>query len=202
MINDNVHSGLNGKFWDSKYENGNTGWDIGEISTPLKMYFDQLKEKDIKILIPGCGNAYEAVYLLEKGFTDVTLIDISEVITAKLKSKFNGSNVIRVLTENFFGHNGKYDLIVEQTFFCALIPSQREAYCLKMKNLLNINGKIAGVLFDREFETEGPPFGGSADKYNELFQKHFHVNILEKCYNSIEPRTGNEVFINLKKTEH
>ena len=66
-------------FWKEMYNNGQTGWDIGSISTPLKTYFDQLAPKNIRILIPGCGNAYEAEYLFEKGFTNVFLADISNV---------------------------------------------------------------------------------------------------------------------------
>lgn len=33
---------------------------------PLKVYFDQLTNKDLKILIPGGGNSHEAEYLLKK----------------------------------------------------------------------------------------------------------------------------------------
>jgi hypothetical protein len=58
---------LNAVYWDQKYQNQETGWDIGTISEPLKCYIDQLEDKNIRILIPGCGNAYEAKYLIEKG---------------------------------------------------------------------------------------------------------------------------------------
>jgi hypothetical protein len=42
-----------------------TGWDLGLVSPQLKI-IDTLKDKDIAILIPGCGNTYEAAYLLEQ----------------------------------------------------------------------------------------------------------------------------------------
>ena len=45
-----------------------TGWDIGKGSTPILTYIDQLEDKSIKILIPGCGNAHEAEYLVSKDF--------------------------------------------------------------------------------------------------------------------------------------
>ena len=50
-------------FWEAKYTHKLTRWDIGYISTPLKLYFDQLTNKNISILIPGAGNGYEAEYL-------------------------------------------------------------------------------------------------------------------------------------------
>jgi len=55
-------------YWENRYQNQQTGWDIGEISSPLKAYIDQLEDKSIKILIPGAGNAYEAEYLFLNGF--------------------------------------------------------------------------------------------------------------------------------------
>ena len=66
------------EFWESRWENKLTGWDLGQLSPPLKNYIDQLKEKDLKILIPGCGNAYEAEYLFEKGFKNVFIVEISQ----------------------------------------------------------------------------------------------------------------------------
>ena len=59
---------LNENFWNNKYINNETGWDLKAPSTPLKEYIDQLENKNIRILIPGCGNAYEAEYLLKQGF--------------------------------------------------------------------------------------------------------------------------------------
>jgi Thiopurine S-methyltransferase (TPMT). len=49
--------------WQERYLNQQTGWDIGEISQPLKAYFDQLTDKRMRILVPGGGNGYEAAYL-------------------------------------------------------------------------------------------------------------------------------------------
>ena len=185
-------------FWNSRYESGQTGWDIGEVSVPLREYADQLKNKSARILIPGCGNAYEAAYLSSAGFSNITLLDLSGVLMNKLEKIFNSDKNISLVTQDFFEHEGSYDIIIEQTFFCAIDPSMREAYAEKMKTLLSDKGTLAGVLFNKEFENQGPPFGGSEEEYRNLFSRHFHINILEKCRNSIAPRNGGEVFINLK----
>ena len=68
------------EFWNNKYKKNKTGWDLGEISSPLKAYFDQLTDKSALILIPGGGNSYEAEYLHEKGFTNVFVVDIKPTI--------------------------------------------------------------------------------------------------------------------------
>lgn len=43
-------------------------------------------------------------------------------------------------------------VLMEQTFFCAINPSLRKDYVAKMHELLAPNGKLVGVLFDKEFE--------------------------------------------------
>jgi SAM-dependent methyltransferase len=188
------------QFWNTRWQNRQTGWDLGQASPPITSYVDQLTDKNIAILIPGCGNAYEAAYLLEKGFTNVTLIDIAQFPVQQLCERFNPDTDprIHILHGDFFEHVGSYDLILEQTFFCALDPSLRDAYVQKMASLLKPGGKLVGVLFNRDFEG-GPPFGGHIEEYRDHFAPHFHVNIMEPCHNSIAPRAGSEAFIQLEK---
>src|SRR5690606_30469308 len=111
-------------------------------------YMDSLENKELRILIPGCGNAHEADYLLDKGFKNVTLIDISEVVTRRIAEKYK-DRPINIICGDFFLHEGEYDLILEQTFFCTLSPAFREKYIEKSFDLLVPGGKIAGVLFNK-----------------------------------------------------
>ncbi|WP_110358113.1 methyltransferase [Arenibacter sp. ARW7G5Y1] len=186
---------LNKDFWEKKYQLGEMGWDIGHISTPLKKYIDQLKDKNLKILIPGAGNAYELLYLLEKGFTNVFVIDIAKQPLENIKNRISDFPRNQLLEGNFFDLElDNFDLILEQTFFCALDPSLRMEYVLKMKQLLKPNGKLAGLLFNFPLTESGPPFGGSLSEYKTLFQEHFQIKILETAYNSIKPRADKELF--------
>ena len=88
---------------------------------------------------------------------------------------------------------------MEQTFFCALDPVLRKKYVEKMADLLKENGKLAGLLFDFELTAEGPPFGGSSEEYLQLFTHYFTSKKLERCYNSIKPRSGRELFFIFEK---
>ena len=186
-------------FWNNQYDAHTTGWDLGEVSPPVKAYIDQLTNKDVRILIPGCGNTYEADYLLKKGFINITVIDIAPTLVAQLKEKYQGNQHIKIILGDFFKHEGEYDLVLEQTFFCAINPPLRKDYMAKMKELLAANGKLVGVLFDREFEQQGPPFGGCKRQYETLFEKDFNFNTFELCNNSFVKREGSELFINLSK---
>lgn len=191
---------LDATFWDNRYLTAQTGWDIGSPSIPLKEYIDQLTSTELQVLIPGCGNAYEASYLLQNGFKHVTVVDISPVLTEKLKENHASwlNKELTVLTVDFFTLEGSYDLILEQTFFCALDPSLRPAYVKKMHELLKKGGKLVGLLFDRSFEG-GPPFGGHREEYLRLFSPYFAIRTMENSYNSIKPRQGTELFIILEK---
>jgi methyl halide transferase len=183
-------------YWSNRYMQKQTGWDIGYSSTPLQQYMQTVKNKQAAILIPGCGNAYEAEFLLANSFTNITLLDISTVLTDALREKFRNQPVT-IVTADFFTHKGQYDLILEQTFFCALNPSLRQAYVTQMKQLLKPGGKLVGVLFQKQFEG-GPPFGGSKEEYEQLFKPLLRIQKMELCYNSIMPRSGNELFFVLE----
>ena len=190
---------LSANFWTERYDTERTGWDIGYTSTPLATYIDQLKNPELRILIPGCGNAYEAFYLWEKGFRKLTLLDISPRPVARLRAQFaeHFQEQPNILLEDFFEHQGTYDLILEQTFFCALPPSARPDYARKMAELLKPGGQLVGVLFNRHFTHQGPPFGGDPEAYAAHFAPYFEFKHWAECRHSIPPRRGSEWWINL-----
>lgn len=189
---------LDQQYWDIKYKTNDIGWDLGQVSPPIKEYIDALLDKNLRILIPGCGNSHEAVYLLSQGFTNITLIDIAPTLVEKLQEKFKNNSNLKIILGDFFEHRGEYDLILEQTFFCALPPTMREKYVQKMHSILSEKGILAGLLFNKTFES-APPFGGSRNEYEKLFKKHFTFLQLELCLNSIKPRANSELFIEFVK---
>ena len=197
-ISDNNGKVLNAQYWETQYQNKNIGWDLGGISPALKIYIDNLKNKSSAVLIPGCGNTYEAEYLIEQGFTNITIIDIAPTLVLNLREKFNSNSNIAIILGDFFEHQGHYDIIIEQTFFCALEPALRQDYARKMNELLTTDGILFGLLFNRQFDV-GPPFGGSQEEYRSIFQNEFNILQLELCLNSAAPRANTELFIELKK---
>ncbi len=190
---------LDDNYWEQRYQNQSTGWDIGYVSTPLKSYFDQLKNNHLKILIPGAGNAYEAGYLWELGFQHVFVLDFAQSPLDSFRSRFPTFPESNLMREDFFEHVGKYDLIIEQTFFCAIDPDLRASYVNKTHELLSEDGRLVGLLWNRPMNIDGPPYGGSAGEYRQLFGPKYELKVLELAYNSIPPRQGNELFINFLK---
>ena len=189
---------LDANYWNERYLNQETGWDIGFASTPLVAYAEQIQDRNIEILIPGCGNAYEAIFLAEKGFKHITVLDIAPKLVEVLQEKCKNYPQIEVLHQDFFLHKSSYDLILEQTFFCAISPTLRGDYAKKMHELLKENGKLVGLLFNRNFDSS-PPFGGNIEEYRDYFKPYFTEKVFEKCYNSIVPRAGSEIFMILQR---
>jgi SAM-dependent methyltransferase len=186
------------EFWSKRYQEGRTGWDIGFPSTPLKTYIDQLDNKDLKILIPGAGNAYEAEYLFAQGFKNVFVLDISKAPLEAFQKRNPDFPSEQLLEGNFFEQEEKYDLIFEQTFFCSFPPlkNNRMLYAETMADLLSPKGKLVGVWFDIPLtgDLEKRPFGGTQEEYLSYFSSHFETMVFEKCHNSIEPRKESELF--------
>ncbi|WP_435413911.1 methyltransferase domain-containing protein [Polaribacter aestuariivivens] len=185
--------------WNSRYINNDIGWDLGKVSPPLKNYFDQLEDKKIKILIPGAGNAYEAEYLFNLGFKNVFVIDLSKTALNNFKKRVPDFPTSQLLHGNFFDINISFDLIIEQTFFCAINPNLRQQYAIKMHQILKTNGKLVGLLFNAPLYDNRPPFGGSKKEYVSYFKPYFEMKTFENCYNSIKSRHGKELFIQLIK---
>ena len=192
---------LNKKNWNSRYDTKETGWDIGFVSPPLKEYIDQITDLNIKILIPGCGNAYEAEYLFNKGFKNVFIVDYSQIAISNLIKRIPDFPIFNAVCDDFFNISGQYDLILEQTFFCAIDPKLRNNYAKQISSLLKENGKLVGLFFSVPMFSDHPPFGGFKEEYIECFSKLFSINTIEKCYNSIKSRNNKELFFIFNKKE-
>ncbi|HFS68167.1 MAG TPA: methyltransferase domain-containing protein [Flavobacteriia bacterium] len=185
--------------WNKRYLENKTGWDIGNISTPIKEYVDQLKDKNLKILIPGSGNSYEAEYLHKNGFKNVYVIDIAEKALQNFSDRVPDFPKEHLILQDFFKLDDQFDLILEQTFYCAISPELRDEYVKKVFELLKPNGKLVGVLFQFPLTEVGPPFGGSKEEYLKRFSPFFTIEILEDCNNSIPSRKEKEVFVKFTK---
>jgi methyl halide transferase len=185
------------EFWAGRWQDGQTGWDIGNVSTPFLDFFASLKDKEIRILIPGGGNGYEGEYLWQQGFSNVYLLDIVEQPLENFKKRVPDFPQQQLICADFFSLTEKFDLIIEQTFFCALDPILRSQYAIKMSEVLSQGSKLAGLLFNFPLTEEGPPFGGDENEYRNLFEPFFYIQRMEVCANSIKPRAGRELWFEM-----
>lgn len=190
---------LDAEYWRKRWQNGETGWDAGAPTTPLLAFFETLMDKDQKILIPGAGNAWEAEYLHKNGFNRVHVLDLAPEALDSFSRRNPDFPMSNLHQQDFFEHVGSYDLIIEQTFFCALQPGLRQAYAGKMHQLLRPGARLVGVFFTTLSNAEGPPFGGTLEEYATYFTPWFRSVTMLPCLNSIKPREGRELFVELLK---
>jgi 23S rRNA (uracil-5-)-methyltransferase RumA len=190
---------LDASYWNQRWEEAKTGWDLGAPTPPIQHYLDQLSSDDRSILIPGAGNGYEAEHLWNRGFRNVFVVDLSPIPLEAFKKRNPSFPSERLICGDFFELQGSFDLIIEHTFFCALSPQLRDNYVKKMAELLAPQGKLVGLLFTRPLTSEGPPFGGSIEEYEERFSPYFDLLQGEITSLSISPRLGNEWFFEFQK---
>ncbi|EIM73094.1 methyltransferase type 11 [Nitritalea halalkaliphila LW7] len=101
---------LNENYWTSRYLTKNTGWDLGQVSPPLKQYLDQITDKSLKILIPGAGNAYEAAYAYQSGFLNTHVLDLSHAPLADFQARHPNFPSTHLHQHDFFAHQASMTL--------------------------------------------------------------------------------------------
>ena len=79
---------------------------------------------------------------------------------------------IDVRNENFFEHEGQYDLVWDCTFLCALEPIVRERWASKMRSLVKVGGVLLTCIFPLSAtRTGGPPYALTVKTVRALLGK-------------------------------
>ena len=191
--------------WQRHYEENDLGWDLGQVAPPFVKLWQEEKLPLGKVLVPGCGRGHEVVFLAENGF-DVTAIDFSSGAVTYLKNALKKRNLEgRILHQDFFSldesHEGVYDLVLEQTFFCAISPKQRRDYVLNVSRILKPGGILVGLFYHTD-EQGGPPYNTTREDIEMHFSKKFKIQELDKTSLSAEQRKDKEWLGILKKPEN
>ena len=190
--------------WQGHYESNDLGWDLGEVAPPFVQLWKEEKLPVGKVLVPGCGRGHEVVFLAENGF-EVTAIDFSEGAITHLENALKERNLKgRVLHQDFFSlddsHDGVYDLVLEQTFFCAIAPRQRQDYALNVARILKPGGMLVGLFYHTDKEG-GPPYNTTREDIESSFSKNFEIQQLDKTSLSAEQRKDKEWLGILKRKD-
>lgn len=159
------------EFWDKRFRDGITPWDAGGIPTALREFADR-QHAALRTLIPGCGSAWEAAYLAERGWP-VTALDFSPTAIATARAVL-GDWQGQLLCDDFFSFvpASAFDLIYERAFLCALPRKLWPAWAERVAELLPAGGLLAGFFFFRD-EPKGPPFGIQRQQLEALLNPNF-----------------------------
>ncbi len=188
--------------WQKHYDEDDLKWDIGEVSPAIIRLWNENKLPQGKAIVPGCGQGHEVMFLAERGW-QVTGVDFAQGAVDLLSHTLEKKGIQgRVLRRNFFEldeeHSAQYDLLLEQTFFCAILPEDRQKYVATAGRILKPGGMLAGLFYETG-EEGGPPFNTTKENILENFSDKFVIEYLEKTPDSVERRADKELLALLRK---
>eukprot|EP01097_Dermamoeba_algensis_P011328 TRINITY_DN8764_c0_g1_i1.p1 TRINITY_DN8764_c0_g1~~TRINITY_DN8764_c0_g1_i1.p1 ORF type:complete len:249 (-),score=57.49 TRINITY_DN8764_c0_g1_i1:122-790(-) len=144
-----------------------TRWDIGKCEPEL-VYELSLKEDgslselfqrktQVRALVPGCGRGYAVKALAEAGFISKGL-DLSQS-ACKIAQEECGHPNGEFLAGDFFDSSkdlGKFDIIFDSTFLCAISPLMWRQWAKRMNDLVAPSGFLVMQVFPIAVEEDAP----------------------------------------------
>ena len=162
-------------YWQTRYDQGKTGWDRGGTSPMLSRWLGAGDLTPCRVLVPGCGRGHEVITLAEAGF-DVTAIDFADSAVQSLREELSRRGLkARVIQADLFQFSPAepFDAIYEQTCLCAINPSLRKTYESLLADWLRPGGKLFALFMQTE-NPEGPPFSCPVEAMRALFSDRWN----------------------------
>lgn len=177
-------------FWETRYRDGAMPWDAGRVPRDLIAFVGTLAQGR-RVLVPGCGSAYEAYFMAENAL-QVLAIDFSPAAVEEARKHLGCFSHIVQLADFFeFDYGEPYDVVYERAFLCALPPRLWRDYAERMAEIIRPGGLLAGFFFIAD-HPRGPPFGTSQADLNALLTPKFALSTDKAVEDSIPIFQGNE----------
>lgn len=144
-------------FWDVRFREKRTPWDAGSSPPDLERYLTETRGGG-RVLIPGCGSAYEVRSFSDKGY-EVVAIDFSQAAVETAKAVLGPWHTAVVLGD-FFTHDfgaRPFDIVYERGFLASLPRKMWADYAARVAELLRPEGRLIGFFVYGE-QQGGPPF--------------------------------------------
>jgi SAM-dependent methyltransferase len=159
-------------FWDVRFRQKRTPWDAGSTPPDLERYLAE-EHSSGRVLIPGCGAAYEVRSFSAKG-CEVVAIDFSEAAVEAARAELGPWHAAIVLGD-FFSHDlgaEPFDIVYERAFLASLPRRLWSHYAARVAQLLRPGGRLIGFFVYGE-QQGGPPFCLKAGELAGLLGEHF-----------------------------
>jgi SAM-dependent methyltransferase len=177
------------EFWSERFDQHYMPWDQAGVPEAFRAFASSRAPGPV--LIPGCGSAYEARWLAERGWP-VRAIDFSASAVAAARAQL-GDHADVVGQADFFAYEPPFspDWIYERAFLCALPPDRWPAYATRMAALLRPGAVLAGFFFVGA-TPKGPPFGIARSALDALLTPDFELVGDDAVSDSIPVFAGRE----------
>ncbi len=185
-------------FWDERFDRRFMPWDQAGVPDAFRAFAEKHRASLKNVLIPGCGAAYEALWLAQDN-RQVTAIDFSPSAVAAAREQL-GDHAGVVEQADFFAFEPAFpvDWIYERAFLCALPPDRGPAYAKRMAELLKPGTLLAGFYFIGA-TLKGPPFGIERQALDDLLGPYFEVIDEHEVSGSIAVFEGRERWISWRR---
>jgi SAM-dependent methyltransferase len=188
--------------WDARYAAADIPWDMGQVSPPLVCFREErVLPPGRRVLVPGCGSGYDVAFLAAADYEAVG-VDFSPraIETARrLVTSRNGSTaIVADLLAPDIEALGVFDWAFDQTFFCAIDPTLRGAYCTSMRRLIRPGGEMWALSF-RVPTPGGPPFDSTPEEYIDLMSVAGFVLVERRALDAVShpARRGRETLVRM-----
>jgi SAM-dependent methyltransferase len=156
------------EFFDIRYTEEKMPWDFGGIPDLLNKFLAERSETG-RVLIPGCGSAYEIEAFSERGWEAMGL-DFSAAGVARARQLL-GPLGSKVHYGDFFDYplgGRRFDAVYERAFLCSLPPEfffmgpedDPPPYPISQDELFKLLGGFFAKLRDQEVEDSLPLYAG------------------------------------------
>jgi SAM-dependent methyltransferase len=162
-------------FWNECYRSGRTPWDFGGVPADFQSFLVE-RGKLGRVLVPGCGLAYEVRELLRRG-NEALGIDLSNEAVTRAKALLGETGQEAVCQADFFEAplpEASFGAVYERTFLCALPPALAMKYPKRVRSLLRPGGLLIGYFLYGE-EEEPPPYPMPPEEEHTAFQEDFDM---------------------------
>ena len=169
---------MNRGHWEHRYQTGETNWEKGAPSPGLVDFLAaHPKLPRGTVLVPGCGTGHDVRAFAAAGF-DATGLDFapSAIALAKERTQVAGLRA-RFFRKDFLRSkpSRRFDWLFEHTLFCAINPSDRDAYVRALLRWLKPDGQFLAIHYMIPSEGNEPPFGVTRRELWERFSPHFEL---------------------------
>jgi 2-polyprenyl-3-methyl-5-hydroxy-6-metoxy-1,4-benzoquinol methylase len=155
-----ISSGQRAAHWDAAYETrGTTGvsWFQPTATTSIQLIERTGIAQGAAIIDIGGGASLLADALLDRGFTDVSVLDVSKAALAEVRQRLDSNASVSLLQEDLLSWSPErqYDLWHDRAVFHFLVaPSDRDTYLRTLRSALRPNGFIVLATF----ASDGPEY--------------------------------------------
>ncbi|HHY0480039.1 thiopurine S-methyltransferase [Vibrio parahaemolyticus] len=174
------------EFWHSKWASNQIGFHLEDVNPLLPAYWHHANPKrEDKVLVPLCGKSEDLIWLATK-HDSVEGVELSQIaVRSFFAEHFYTPTVtpisgmhelyqfdeLSIYTGDFFtAPVSQADIVYDRAALVALPQDMREEYVARLKQLLNLGGRILLVTLNYpQEEMAGPPFSVPLEEIQQLF---------------------------------